>query len=132
MSPASATRHQKDLYLDCTVSQLCRSSTLGFRIIKKYLVFSVTSLGDLLDFGQLFKAFGNNIFVQVSYIPTFLGNFCKGVKIFNIFETFIDIWRFFTGHTASLIFFPYFFSSRICSHSIYCEQKLCIVSRLSK
>ena len=32
---------------------------------------SVTRLGDLLDFGQVFKAFGN----------TFLGNFCYGFKI---------------------------------------------------
>ena len=25
-------------------------------------------MGDLLDFGQLFKAFGNNEFAQISYI----------------------------------------------------------------
>ena len=37
---------------------------------------------------------------------TFLGNFGKGVKIFNFSceimfrATFIDIWRFFTGHTG--------------------------------
>ena len=29
---------------------------------------SVTRLGDLLDFGQIFKAFGNNLFVQISHI----------------------------------------------------------------
>ena len=29
---------------------------------------SVTRLGNLLDFGQLFKAFGNNKFAQISYI----------------------------------------------------------------
>ena len=29
---------------------------------------SVTRLGDLLDFGQLFKAFGNIKFAQISYI----------------------------------------------------------------
>ena len=28
---------------------------------------SVTRLGDLLDFGQLFKAFGNNQYAQISY-----------------------------------------------------------------
>ena len=38
---------------------------------------SVTRFGDLLDFGQPFKAFGNN------KSPTFLGNFCKGVKIIH-------------------------------------------------
>ena len=41
---------------------------------------SVTRLGDLLDFGQLFKAFGNN---YLSKSPTLLGYFCKGVKIVN-------------------------------------------------
>ena len=30
--------------------------------------FSVTRLGDLLDFGQLFKAFGDNYFAQISLI----------------------------------------------------------------
>ena len=29
---------------------------------------SVTRLGDLLDFGQLFKAFGNNQFAQIFHI----------------------------------------------------------------
>ena len=33
---------------------------------------SVTRLGDLLDFGELFKAFGNNEFAQISHI---LGQF---------------------------------------------------------
>ena len=37
--------------------------------------------------------------------PTFLGNFCKGVKIYDFsieiifWATFIDIWRFYSGHT---------------------------------
>ena len=39
---------------------------------------SVTRLGDLLDSGQLFKAFGINV---IPKSPTFLGNFCKCVKI---------------------------------------------------
>ena len=29
---------------------------------------SVTRLGDFLDFGKLFKAFGNNLFAQISHI----------------------------------------------------------------
>ena len=37
-------------------------------------------LGDLLDFGKVLKAFGN-VFLPKS--PTFLGNFCNGVKIFH-------------------------------------------------
>ena len=32
------------------------------------LINSVTRLGDLLDFGQVFKAFGNNQFAQISHI----------------------------------------------------------------
>ena len=42
-------------------------------------VGSVTRLGDLLHFGQLFKACGNNYFTQIAHI---LGNFCKGLKSF--------------------------------------------------
>ena len=41
---------------------------------------SVTRLGDLLDFGQLFNAFGNNYFAQIFHI---LRIFCKGVKIYH-------------------------------------------------
>ena len=34
---------------------------------------SVTILGDLLDFGQLLKTFGNNLFLQIShYVKQFL------------------------------------------------------------
>ena len=33
---------------------------------------SVTRLGDLLDFEQLFKAFGDNDFAQIAHV---LGNF---------------------------------------------------------
>ena len=47
--------------------------------------------------------------LATTYLPkslTFSGNFCKGVKILNFtseiifWATFIEIWRFFTGHTA--------------------------------
>ena len=41
---------------------------------------SVTRFGDLLHFGQLFKAFGNNYFAWIAYI---LSDFCKGVEIFH-------------------------------------------------
>ena len=46
---------------------------------------SVTRLGDLLDFGQVFKAFGNHLGI-LPKSPTFLGNFCKGVKIVTFCE----------------------------------------------
>ena len=58
---------------------LARSPSLGFTLIPSYnsfptsfpnllLIPSVTRFGDFLDFGQLFKAFGNNYFAQISYI----------------------------------------------------------------
>ena len=66
-------------------------------------VGSVTRFSDLLDFGQLFKALAT---INLPQSPPFLGNFCKGVKIFHFssenqfWATFIDIWRFLSGHTA--------------------------------
>ena len=41
---------------------------------------SVTRLGNVLDFGQLFKAGAT---ISLPKYTTFLGNFCKGVKVFN-------------------------------------------------
>ena len=41
---------------------------------------SVTRLGDLLDFGHVLKPLAT---YNLPKSPTFLGNFCKGVKIFN-------------------------------------------------
>ena len=42
----------------------------------------MTILGDLLDFGQLFKAFGNNT-INLPKSLIFISNFCKGVKIIH-------------------------------------------------
>ena len=42
---------------------------------------SMTRLGDLLDFGHLFQAFGNNCIAQITHI---LDIFCKGVKIIHL------------------------------------------------
>ena len=42
--------------------------------------YSVTRLGDLLDFGHLFIAFAT---INLPKSPTFLGNFCKVNKIFD-------------------------------------------------
>ena len=44
------------------------------------VTISVTRLGNILDFGQLFKAFGKIYLPQSS---PFLVNFCKGVKIIH-------------------------------------------------
>ena len=40
----------------------------------------MTRLGDLLDFGQLSKALAT---INLPKSPTFLGNFCKGDKIYH-------------------------------------------------
>ena len=51
------------------------------RVLLSYTIMdvtiTVTGLGDLLNFGQLFKALGNNEFSQISHI---LRQFCKGSK----------------------------------------------------
>ena len=75
-------------------------------------VNSVTRLGDLLDFGQLFLAT-----INLPQTPPFFGNFRKGVKIYhfcsetNFWATFIDIWRFYlvtlgVNHFKPLSHFP--------------------------
>ena len=48
--------------------------------IVRLSALSVTGYGDLLDFGHLFKPLAT---INLPKLTTFLGNFCKGVKIFN-------------------------------------------------
>ena len=47
---------------------MTKQSFFGNLELKFAAVVSVTRLGDLLDFGKLFKAFDNNYFVQISHI----------------------------------------------------------------
>ena len=54
-------------------------------------MISVTRLGDLLHFGQLFKACVNNYFAQIAHI---VRQFFKGVKIFH-FSSEIILGNFF-------------------------------------
>ena len=57
---------------------------------------------DLLDFGQLFKAFGNNYFAQISHILRQFLKRCQNLPFFSwnhFWATLIDICRFFSGHT---------------------------------
>ena len=64
---------------------------------------SVTRVGNLLHFGQLFKACGNNYFAQIAHIFINLNRgiiFGQLFKWNNFCATFVDIWRPFTGHTA--------------------------------
>ena len=56
------------------------SQTLPFVPDVLMLLNSVTRLGDLLHFGLLFRACGNNYLAQIAHI---FWNFCKCVKIFH-------------------------------------------------
>ena len=62
-----------------------------------YRVTSVTRLGDLLPFGQLFKARDNNSFTQTAYI---FRQFFKVVEIFH-FSSSNHFWSNFYGHLAT-------------------------------
>ena len=57
---------------------------------------SVTRLGNLLHFGQLFKAYGNNYFAQIAHI---LGNFwrCQNISVFKCDH----FWATFYRHLAT-------------------------------
>ena len=44
------------------------SQPLNIISTEMLILSSMTTLGDLLDIGQLFKAFGNNEFAQISHI----------------------------------------------------------------
>ena len=41
---------------------------LGYTMLSIWIGYSVTRLGDLLNFGQVFKAIVNNQFAQISHI----------------------------------------------------------------
>ena len=62
----------------------------------------MTILGNLLDFWQQ---------LVLSKSPTFLGNFCKGVKIYHfstdiIFRQLLLTFGEFFGHTEEVTYFP--------------------------
>ena len=56
-------------------TMLCQKGNLD-----KWLKSSVTRLGKLMDFGQLYKPLAT---INWSKSPTFLGIFCRGGKILN-------------------------------------------------
>ena len=67
-------------------------------VLVSCFLFSVTRLGNLLDFGQLFKPLGNNYFAQIFPIPRQFLYRCENLYFFqsnHFWATFIDIWRFF-------------------------------------
>ena len=74
------------LNVDGSRTKIFWNSTLGdlttpIVTYNKLFPISVTRLGNILHFEQLFKVFGNNCFAQIVHIS---GNFCKVVKIFHL------------------------------------------------
>ena len=53
---------------DRIIERVQSSSNRLIEIHRTRAITSVTILDDLLNFGQLFKAFGNNKFAQISHI----------------------------------------------------------------
>ena len=51
----------------------------------RWILISVTRLGDLLDFGQLSKCVAT---ISLHKSPTFLGSFCQGVKVKSFLGNF--------------------------------------------
>ena len=90
------------------------------------MIYSVTRLGDLLQFGQLFKACGNNYFAKIANI---LGNLCKVVKIFyfssqnHFWATFTDIWQLFTGHAGDYQYLPRSWASFLAQELTICTLR---------
>ena len=100
---STTIQHQYE-HIKKFVSRHCKQMDWNiFLQTLKYVGSSVTRLGNLLHFRQLFKACGNYYFAQIAQI---LVNFCKCVKIFlfsigiifgQLLQTF---WRLFTSHTG--------------------------------
>ena len=99
-------RQRQKLIIERTNREKEECSTLGTEITKKCFrpQISVTRLGDLLHFGQLFKACCNNYFAQNG--PHFQAFFVKFWTFFILLvKSFLcNSYRhlaIFTGHTAS-------------------------------
>ena len=61
---------------------------------------------DLAIYWTLDNFFKSLATIDLPKSPTFLDNFCKGLKIYQysseiILGNFLDIWRFFSGHTVA-------------------------------
>ena len=93
------------------------------------LLISVTRLGDLLDSGQLFKAFGNNVFAQIAHI---LRQRCQNLSFFlwiHFWAIFIDIWRFFSGHIVADVVVSFFSRSIVYKYSRFSADVVGVYSK---
>ena len=72
--------HNKNIFIGNVVVTI-------HRVLFSNIYYSVTRLGDFLDFGKLLNACGHNYFTQIAHI---LCNFCEGGKIFHfLLKSFI-------------------------------------------
>ena len=74
-----------------------------FNFLAQRVTNRVTRLGDFLPFGQLLKPLAT---INLAKSPTFLGNFCKGVKIYH-FSSEINfgqlLWTFGDFYLVTLV-----------------------------
>ena len=99
---------------------MCKAlQRMHFGLVTCLITFSVTRLGDF------FCTLGNHskhlATINLPKSPTFLGNFCKVVKIYHfsgkiIFGQLLDIWQFFSGHTDYIAPFVNESSNYFSSH----------------
>ena len=94
--------------------------------------YSVTRLGNILHFGQLFKACGINYFAQIAHI---LVNFCKVVEIFHFCSEIIfgqlyrNLATFYFSHCCLSTLWPKINKTLLCSwhtsrftdHAVSCK-----------
>ena len=90
---------------------------------------SVTRLGNLLDFGTLFKAFANNYLPKT---PTFFSNFCKGAK--SLIFLVKSFWGNFYRHLA-IIFWSHWLLATVVHLAVNVSKQqvsiFVIVTRIS-
>ena len=68
-----------ETFIEFAVQDICSFQAIFFGRNLKNISYSVTRLGDLLHFGEIFKVLGNNYLAQITDI---LGIFLKVSKSF--------------------------------------------------
>ena len=121
-------QHHDELFL------MARPSQEDFFLGTYYPTTSVTRLGDFLHFGQLFKLLAT---INLPKSLAFLGNFCKGVKIFNftskinfgqLLQTsgnhlLVTLWTKSHGSSINWFFFRHLLKPKISHESYFKTEK---------
>ena len=72
--------HDKRKYQQQQQQNYFRNRAATFlRLCLSIVVYSVTRLGDSLNFAQVFKPFGNNYFAQISHILRQILKMCQNL-----------------------------------------------------